>query len=313
MPTAQDRRGSFGLALHSIFAGHRWMVPDHQEPHETHPIVLDRPSQRRDDPDVAADPDVQVTWWGHSSVTVQWAGQRLLFDPVLRDSVAHLRRRRGPTPAMSARSADAVLISHLHPDHCDVPSLRLLAPGTLVIGPAGIAGFLRRSLGSSRLRCQEMVDADETMVGNLAVRALWADHHDRRSPVSRFRAQPLSFLITEIGAGGQSLWFGGDTGLHDGIGTVAPVSVALVPVAGWGPRLGPGHLDSEQAAEAVSLLSARAAIPIHYGTLWPRGLGWLANDQFLGPEDRFEASAQHVCPQTSVHILSPGETFIRQD
>lgn len=249
-----------------------------------------------------------VTWWGHSSVTVEHAGKRLLFDPVLGDSVAHLRRRRGPSPPASARLADAVVISHLHADHCHLRSLRLIEPGTPVIGPSGIADFLRRALPDKDLRCQEVVAGEQVAVGDVVVHALYADHDHRRSPVSRRRAEPLSFLIGGDGRGAAPLWFGGDTALHDGMSQVAPVGVALVPVAGWGPTLGAGHLDADQAAEAVRRLAAELAIPIHYGTFWPRGLSWLAQDQFLGPERRFEERTRRIAPRTSVRILAPSET-----
>jgi L-ascorbate metabolism protein UlaG (beta-lactamase superfamily) len=249
-----------------------------------------------------------VTWWGHSTVTTQWAQTRLLFDPVLGNSIAHLRRRRGPAPTARARDADAVVVSHLHADHCHLPSLRMLAPGTRVIGPAGLAAFLRRS-NLRTLSCQEVVAGEEVEVGDLLLRALFAEHDDRRAPMSRFRAPPLSFLVTDRRGDGSPLWFGGDTALHEGIAKVAPVAVALVPVAGWGPGLGPGHLDAERAAEAVGLLSAGLAIPIHFGTFWPRGLGRVADDQFLGPERRFDEHCRQVTPHTTVSILSPGETL----
>lgn len=252
---------------------------------------------------------MQVTWWGHSSVTVQGAGQRLLFDPVLGDSIAHLRRRRGPTPAPDARRADAVFISHLHADHCHLPSLHLLDRDTVVVGPPGLAGFLRRSRRTRSLHCHELRPGEEVAVGALQVRALYAEHDDRRTVVSRTRAQPLSFLVHGDPPATAPLWFGGDTALHAEMAQVAPVRVALVPVAGWGPALGPGHLNAEQAAEAVRRLAAEVAIPIHYGTFWPRGLDWLANDQFLGPERRFEQSVAQIAPQVRVRILAPGETF----
>ena len=249
-----------------------------------------------------------VTWWGHSSVTVQSAGQRLLFDPVLGDSIAHLRRRRGPTPPVSARQADAVVISHLHADHCHLPSLRLVGPDTLVIGPRGIADFLSRSRRGSSRHCHELVDGEEVLIGKLRVRALNAVHDERRSPVSRSRAQPLSFLVDSDESEEGPLWFGGDTDLHAGMAAVAPVSVALVPVAGWGPGLGPGHLNPERAADAMAALAANIGIPIHYGTFWPRGLDWMANDQFLGPERQFEQCATQVAPDATIRIMAPGET-----
>jgi L-ascorbate metabolism protein UlaG (beta-lactamase superfamily) len=254
-----------------------------------------------------------VTWWGHSSVTLACAGQRLLFDPVLRDSIGHLQRRRGPTPPASAWQADAVVISHLHPDHCHLPSLRRLKTDTLVIGPCGITDCLRRSRGCSSLRCHELVAGAEIAVGDVVVRALYAEHDERRSPVSRSRAKPLSFLVNGAQSGVAPLWFGGDTALHYGMGQVAPVGVALVPVGGWGPALGAGHLNPEQAADAVRRLSAEVAIPIHYGTFWPHGLNWLAQDQFLGPERRFEERARQVALHTKVRILAPGETLDTAD
>ena len=39
------------------------------------------------------------------------------------------------------------------------------------------------------------------------------------------------------------------------------IDLALVPIWGWGPKLGPGHLDPETAAEALALIRPRLAIP----------------------------------------------------
>ena len=43
--------------------------------------------------------------------------------------------------------------------------------------------------------------------------------------------------------------------------------MALLPVWGWGPSLGPGHLDPLRAAEAVARVRPRVAVPVHWGTL----------------------------------------------
>ncbi len=51
------------------------------------------------------------------------------------------------------------------------------------------------------------------------------------------------------------------------------LDVALLPVAGWGPTLGPGHMDPLDAARAARLIRPRIAIPMHWGTLLPIGLG----------------------------------------
>ncbi len=66
----------------------------------------------------------------------------------------------------------------------------------------------------------------------------------------------------------------GDTALFSGMARLAGhVDVALLPVWGWGPRLGKGHLDPRSAAEAVRLIRPRIAVPIHWGTSWPKAMG----------------------------------------
>ena len=50
------------------------------------------------------------------------------------------------------------------------------------------------------------------------------------------------------------------------------IDLALLPVWGWGPTLGPGHLDPARAATAAALIAPRVAVPIHWGTFalrWP--------------------------------------------
>src|ERR1700704_2908905 len=84
-----------------------------------------------------------LTWLGHATVGLELSGTRLITDPLLRPRVAHLRRHVAE-PAPPGR-LDAVLISHLHRDHLDLPSLRGLDPGALVVVPRGASAPLRRS------------------------------------------------------------------------------------------------------------------------------------------------------------------------
>jgi L-ascorbate metabolism protein UlaG (beta-lactamase superfamily) len=67
----------------------------------------------------------RITWVGHATVLVAMDGVRLLTDPLLRARVAHLRRRAKVDPK-AFRGIDAVLISHGHYDHLDLPSLERL-------------------------------------------------------------------------------------------------------------------------------------------------------------------------------------------
>jgi L-ascorbate metabolism protein UlaG (beta-lactamase superfamily) len=245
---------------------------------------------------------MKVTWWGHATVAISDRNTTILTDPVLRNRLAHLHRRRGPRPQL-AEAPDAVVISHLHSDHCDLPSLRMLPQSTRLIVPKGAAGFLRGRLGERDF--VELAPGQETGVGELLVRAVPASHDGGRTPKSRIRAIALGYVVT----GSRSAWFGGDTGLFDEMKSIGPVDLALVPVWGWGWTLGPGHLDPAGAAEAMRLVGPGQAVPIHWGTLWPMGCGRVRPDRFTRPGDEFAAHTAQVAPATDVAVLAPGESL----
>jgi L-ascorbate metabolism protein UlaG (beta-lactamase superfamily) len=235
----------------------------------------------------------RISWLGHATVLLEHGGVRLLTDPVLRARLAHLRRH-GATPAVPER-VDAVLLSHLHYDHLDLPSLSLL-PGVRVLAPDG-AGALLRPAGVARV--EELVPGQTAEVGGLRIEATPAEHDDRRRPLGA-RATPIGFVVR----GEPSVYFAGDTGMFPGMADLGPVHAALLPVAGWGPKLGPGHMDAEHAAQAAALLRPAVAVPIHWGTLHPRGRrrgAW-----FYAPPHEFAARIAELAPEVDVQILEPG-------
>ena len=80
----------------------------------------------------------RVTWLGHSTVLIELGGVRLLTDPVLRERLLHMRRMAPAVDPALLTGLGAVLISHLHHDHFDVPSLRRLdRAATQLLVPAG--------------------------------------------------------------------------------------------------------------------------------------------------------------------------------
>ena len=70
------------------------------------------------------------------------------------------------------------------------------------------------------------------------------------------------------------MYVSGDTGLYEGMKVLGQrdVDIALLPVWGWGPTLGPGHLDPAAAADATALIRPRIAVPVHWGTLALAGM-----------------------------------------
>lgn len=243
---------------------------------------------------------MHITFLGHATVAIELDGVRIVTDPILRMRVAHLRRH--PVLATAAlEDLDAVLLSHAHGDHLDPPSIRKLPGQPLVIAPAGLGGLLARR----RVAPVSEIEVGATIrVGALAITAFEADHDGRRTPVATTRAAALGYLIR----GSQSVYFAGDTGLHDDMAALAAeaIDVALVPVAGWGPTLGPGHMDPRQAAVALTLLRPKVAIPIHWGTLAPIG----SKPPTSAPAREFVAAAAELAPEVRCLVLEPGEESV---
>jgi L-ascorbate metabolism protein UlaG (beta-lactamase superfamily) len=247
-------------------------------------------------------PAERLTWIGHATVLLEIGGARLLTDPLLRDRVGHLRRQSAAPPADATRDIEAVLVSHLHLDHLDAASLRRLPRDVAVLAPAG-AGTLLRRLGFGHTT--EVQVGERVEVGDAAVVAVPAVHDGRRHPLAPM-ADALGFVVT----GEHSVYFAGDTDIHDGMGDLAgTLDAALLPVWGWGPSLGSGHMDPLGAARALALLRPRVAVPIHWGTFFPAGLRRLRGSALVEPPREFARRAEALAPEVDVRVLAPGEAL----
>jgi L-ascorbate metabolism protein UlaG (beta-lactamase superfamily) len=241
---------------------------------------------------------LRITWIGHSTVLLELDGVRLLTDPILRSRVFHLRRvAEGASPETLA-DLDATLVSHLHYDHLDLRSLGRLDRSGRVVVPAGTGKVLR---GHGFGEVTELEVGDEVAVGGVTVRATHAEHHVRRAPFGLL-SRALGYLVT----GSARAYFAGDTDVFDDMSALAEdLDVALLPVAGWGPRVPAGHLDPSRAAEALALLRPRVAVPIHWGTY--RRIGLTREPALLrAPAEAFARYAGELAPDVDVRILPVG-------
>jgi L-ascorbate metabolism protein UlaG (beta-lactamase superfamily) len=246
----------------------------------------------------------RITYVGHATALIELSGTRVLTDPMLRSRVLRVIVRHGaePTPEVAER-IDAVLISHLHHDHLDFGSLRRIGTEAPVIVPPGGARVIRRRRSSDVI---ELGAGEAIRVGEVEVMATSAVHDGRRYKIGP-AVEAIGFLLR---SDARSVYFAGDTDLFAGMGELAgDLEAALLPIGGWGPRTGAGHLDPGRAAEAAAMLRPRLAIPIHWGTLLRFDLGRRADELLHAPARRFVAELAERAPGVRAAVLDPGESL----
>ena len=244
---------------------------------------------------------MRVTYVGHATVLIELDGMRILTDPLLRSRVFHLRRHE-PAHIDALRDVDAVLISHAHWDHLDLPSLeRVTGPSCAVVVPRGAGKHLPRGRFADVV---ELDVGDDAQLGPLTITATHAEHHGKRWPFG-VTTPSLGYIVS----GSQRAYFAGDTDLFAEMAALAPLDLALLPISGWGPRLPPGHLNPLRAAEALQLLEPRTVVPIHWGTYAARTWRRPLPRQDTSPAAEFVRHAAELAPEIAVRVLTPGESF----
>jgi L-ascorbate metabolism protein UlaG (beta-lactamase superfamily) len=168
----------------------------------------------------------------------------------------------------------------------------------MIVPPGAGRFFERRGFRS----VSELAPGQSTRVGAVTITVIQAVHDGERWG-SR-GAQAIDFLLT----GRRRIYFAGDTDLFDGMSALGEVDLGLLPIWGWGPSLGPGHMNPERAARAAALIEPRIVVPIHWGTLYPRFLHHLRPRPLSAPPLEFARWMAELAPQTEVRVLAVGES-----
>jgi L-ascorbate metabolism protein UlaG (beta-lactamase superfamily) len=244
-----------------------------------------------------------ITYAGHATMLIEIGEARLLTDPLLRERLLVVLRRHGGVDRDALGRIDGVLISHLHLDHLDLASLRKIGRSVPILAPPGSAGLLARH-GFANVT--ELSPGETGTLAGLDVRAVEARHVGGR--MFGFGKGGVVGYVVE---GPWRVYWAGDTALFGGMRDLAKdLDVALLPIWGWGPRLGPGHLDPEGAARALAMLRPRFAVPVHWGTLAPVGAKRFWPWLFERPAREFVEWARRLAPQVEVRVLEPGQSLL---
>src|SRR5262245_24461057 len=218
---------------------------------------------------------LRVTFVGHATVLLQTGGVNVLTDPIWSPRASPFawagpHRRRPPGLRFEdLPPIDAVLLSHNHYDHLDLPTLRTLARTHT---PRFVAGLGNGAL----LAAQEVgpvTELDwwqaEELPGGLGLTCVPARHFSSRGLRDRNRTLWCGHVLR--GPGGP-VYFAGDTAFGSHFAAIArrlgPPRLALLPIGGYRPLwfMGRVHQTPAEAVRAHAVLGARTSVAIHFGT-----------------------------------------------
>lgn len=249
---------------------------------------------------------LSAVWIGHATVLLRMGDQRVLTDPNLagllyivpRDTPASVRANEIPF-------AHAVLISHMHFDHFDRPTLRSLSPNSALFYPAGgepYAGSLTQD------RREALAPWQKVRVGKLTITAVPVQHFGGRYGLDALWNHAYTGYVIE--QDGLKVFFAGDTGhspeLFREIGERFPgIDLALIPIAPYrGDKGNRVHANPAEALEIFAAVGARYMIPIHYEGYYGH---WAGYDT---PRRDLEAAVAKKGLEERVFAMRPGERWI---
>lgn len=227
----------------------------------------------------AADGDentLHVWWLGQSGFLVQWAGERMLFDPYLSDSLTtkyastdkpHVRMTERCVDPGKLTGITRVTASHVHTDHLDGETLVPLEkanPAFHLYVPHPIIPEAKKRLGDTEVTFCATGDRDFHDEGCWQIRGVLAKHNE----VVRDELGNSFYTGFLVQCGPLTIYHSGDTLWHDDIVRVLRehrCDIAFLPINGNKPeRRVAGNLNGTEAAALAKAGGVRLVVPCHY-------------------------------------------------
>ncbi len=231
--------------------------------------------------------EMVATFVGHSTVLIQTEGINLLTDPHWSDRASPFSfagPHRFHPPGIDFEDLppiDAIVISHNHYDHTDLPTLKRLMdehPARLFV-PLGVE-HLVRDAGIERVEASDWWQVFDLGEGRI-LHGIPAQHFSSRGLFDRDRTLWMGWALqTPSGL----MYYAGDTasGPHfrQVLERLGPPRLAVMPIGAYLPNgmMRSVHVNPDEAVEGFVECGAAAAIPVHYGTF---KLGMEGQDQPL--------------------------------
>jgi N-acyl-phosphatidylethanolamine-hydrolysing phospholipase D len=215
----------------------------------------------------------RITWLGHASFLLSGCGAHLLIDPVFAGYCGPLQllgfKRKVPPPcALEALPPiTAVLLTHTHYDHCDLPTLRGLGTQVPLIVPAGHAAWFAKLgfVGARDVAWWGSVD----VAPGVSVTATPAQHFTARGLWDRNRGHWCGWCVA---GDGRKLWHSGDSGYCPAFREIGarlgPIDFGMISIGAYEPRwfMRAVHMNPGEAVKVFQETACRKATAMHWGT-----------------------------------------------
>ncbi len=226
------------------------------------------PPPERPQPNRWPDQGLHAAWLGHATVLLKIDGYTLITDPVFSTRVGlnlgpfTLGLKRMVEPAIvldELPRVDAIVLSHAHMDHFDLPTLRAMErPGVEVVTARGTSDLLRTGRYA---RVQEVGWGERVRVGPLTLRGLEVRHWGARMRTDTWRGYN-GFLIESAR---RRVLYAGDTAMTDSFRGIKGVDLALMPIGAYDPWIR-NHCSPEEAWRMAEHARAGVVLPVHHAT-----------------------------------------------
>ncbi|MEV1328701.1 MBL fold metallo-hydrolase [Micromonospora costi] len=274
------------------------------------PVPLLRPADAPADTDAGR--ELNIVWYGHASALVEIEGRRVLLDPVWSERcspsalVGPRRLHQPPVRLDELPPLDAIVISHDHYDHLDLPTVRglLATQRAPFLVPLGVGAHLDR-WGVPEERIVELDWSETHSVAGLEITATAAQHFSGRG----LRRDGTLWSSWVIAGAQRRVFYTGDSGYFAGYAAIGaqhgPFDVTLVQIGAYDRAWPSIHMYPEEAVAAHLDLRGGLFIPVHWATFN------LALHDWAEPVDRLWAEAK--ARDVRIAVPRPGERVVVDD